>query len=217
MRQKSKIRDRDLMALFDGELEGEELARVERALAEDEQARGKLVAMRLTGELLREAVERDTRADDIADSVMAKLDAEPDVPLLEEPKLDQKAAPHTSEPANDNARTLWTLAAAAAAVAAGLFVWGNMAPNDVSSVAVAPKDDVVAVPSPPSQDIEALQPERPARPSIGTSVAKVDDEDAVEIAQLDFGTHTGSVFKVRDENTGASTAVVWVTDSGDDE
>jgi hypothetical protein len=209
-----KIPDRDLMLLHDGELDGEELERLERALEEDERARGKLSALRLTGSLLRESVEADTRADDIASAVMAKLDeadrGEPEeLPVLEQPKV-----PLGRPAANDNARTLWSLAAAAAAVAAGLFVWGSFsAPND-SAMAVAPHSEPVAEVA--SEHVEALQPTA-QRPAIGAAASKADDEDAVEIARLDFGAHTGSVFKVRDENTGASTAVVWVTSSGDDE
>lgn len=217
---RNKISDRDLMLLHDGELDGEELERLERALAEDERARGKLSALRYTGSLLRESVEADTRADDIAAAVMAKLDAVEEVAELEElPLLEQPKVPvDRAAPANDNARTLWSLAAAAAAVAAGLFVWGSFSSATESAVALAPRSEAVAEVA--SEHVEALQPpssfaaaERP----IGAAASKADDEDAVEIARLDFGAHTGSVFKVRDENTGASTAVVWVTSSGDDE
>jgi anti-sigma factor RsiW len=211
-----KIHDRDLMLFLDGELEGEELERLERALADDERARGKLLAMNVVGDALRDAANGDSRADGIADAVMAQLDAEPAEREHDLEAVKARALP-VATPANDNSRTLWSLAAAAAAVAAGLFVWGNMAPSD-APVATAPRTEAV-VESPAleaSERIEALEGAAPAAPAIGAA-KRVEDEDAVEIARLDFGAHTGSVFKVRDENTGASTAVVWVTDSGDDE
>jgi len=68
----------DLMAFADGELEGEDRARVERLVAENSEARSVVDAMRspAIGEWLEgEMAERAAAADGIAGAVMAKLPA----------------------------------------------------------------------------------------------------------------------------------------------
>jgi hypothetical protein len=68
----------ELMALADGELEGEARDRVEKLAAENEQARRVVEAMRAPalGVWLAEAMEeRTAAADGIADAVMGKIDA----------------------------------------------------------------------------------------------------------------------------------------------
>ncbi len=212
--------DSDLMRFFDDELDENEIAELEAALASDEasllEAEAKLDGLDLVRGLLIEAVDEDTRADGIADDVMAKLDDREELaPADAAPKLPLQKSKR-GVPANDNSRTLWTLAAAAAAVAAGMFIWGN-ADVDVDQIATAP-----APLEAPAQTVE------PAKETLGDAVgaapppqvagnASDEDEDAVEIAQLDFGAHSGSIFKVDNDSTGVHTAVVWVNDSGDDE
>jgi len=39
----------------------------------------------------------------------------------------------------------------------------------------------------------------------------------VEVASVDFGAHSGSVFYVPSGQAGLATAVVWVTDAGEEE
>jgi anti-sigma factor RsiW len=68
----------DLMAFADGELEGEDRARVEQLVAENSEARSVVDAMRspAIGEWLEgEMAERTAAADGIAGAVMAKLPA----------------------------------------------------------------------------------------------------------------------------------------------
>jgi hypothetical protein len=68
----------DLMAFADGELEGEDRARVERLVAENSEARSVVDAMRspAIGKWLEgEMAERTAAADGIAGAVMAKLPA----------------------------------------------------------------------------------------------------------------------------------------------
>jgi hypothetical protein len=68
----------ELMALADGELEGEARARVEKLAAESAEARRVVDAMRapVLGVWLAEAMaERTSAADGIADAVMGKIDA----------------------------------------------------------------------------------------------------------------------------------------------
>ncbi len=207
------ITDRALMRYFDDELDGEELEALEAALAARDAARDKLAGLGLVRDILREQVDGDTRGDGIADAVMASIDRNSDVPAAPRDELPMHKAPVTAAPANDNGRTLWTLAAAAAAVAAGLFVWGSAGP-DPDPVAARPRAAIEA-PAPAEPAPETLGETASAPSSAGASAR--DDEDAVEIAQLDFGAHSGSIFQVDTENTGVHTAVVWVTDMGDDE
>jgi anti-sigma factor RsiW len=68
----------DLMAFADGELEGEDRARVERLVAENSEARNVVEAMRspaIGAWLEGEMAERTAAADGIAGAVMAKLPA----------------------------------------------------------------------------------------------------------------------------------------------
>lgn len=219
--QMDTIADRELMRYFDDELDEGELAELEAALSSadgDEVAADKLVGLGLVSDILREAVDGDDRADGIADSVMAALDERSQAPSEPVPLVDPvplQPAPTTAAPANDNARTLWTLATAAAAVAAGLFVWGNTGidpePHATRSrtAVEAPVEMVAPAPETIGEVAEGA--------GAGATDATQEDEDAVEIAQLDFGAHSGSIFKVDNKNTGVHTAVVWVTDLGDDE
>ncbi len=204
--------DRDLMAYFDDELGDAEREPLEGALEAQQEALSKLGGLGFIGDVVREHVDGDERADGIADAVMAQLEGESAAPVAE----DVSPRPGVATPANDNARTVWTLAAAAAAVAAGLFVWGIGAQN-AESVAFAPMaPSALAAP----QDTVGPAPETlgdvAAAPQRGSTE---EDEDAVEIAQLDFGDsdHSGSIFKVDDEDVGGRTAVVWVNDLGDEE
>jgi hypothetical protein len=57
------------------------------------------------------------------------------------------------------------------------------------------------------------RPRAPLAPA--PTVAGVEEEeDGVEIAAVDFGTHRGSVFYVGDASAGR-TAVVWINDAGE--
>lgn len=186
--EKSAGRDLALMRFLDGELSPEEAADIERLLADDETARDKRAGLLLVGDILRDAVDGDTRADGIADAVMARLD--------EAPSPDEVAPKVASaKPANDNAKIIFVLATAAAAVAADLFVWGN---SDPDHVAIAPPPEPAietASPTPTPAEAEFLDAKEEAAP--------------VEVAAVDFGSQSGSVFYVSGEN--AATAVVWVT------
>jgi hypothetical protein len=197
------ISDLELMAYHDGELDDARAREVEDFLADDslaaDDARAKLAGLALVGAMMREQIDGDARADAVADEVMAALDGDIDAKLGKRPKLD--GAP----PANDNAGRLYMLAVAAAAVAAGLFVWGKTAPDETVALDRTGPTSIAIEAPPPAPSID------------GERASASSDEDealGVEIAAVDFGSQSGSVFYVPGGARGA-TAVVWVTDMGE--
>lgn len=213
---KTEISDRELMRFYDGDLDDERTEEIERWLDEgalDDEALDKLAGLDLVGDLLAEAVDGDERADDVVDAVMAKLDAagedadaEDDEAANEDVDAELVPLKKLQTPANDNAPRIYMLAAVAAAAAAGLYIWGNQG-QDVEPPphAYVPPTTMTAEPT--------ASPAAPAPPP--TAVGLADDEDeGVEIAAVDFGTHRGSVFYVGDASAGR-TAVVWINDAGE--
>jgi hypothetical protein len=210
--------DLELMRLHDGELDDATRERLEGQL--DGQARDKLRTMALLGEVLQSQVEHDERGDAIVDAVMAGLDEidaggeDVGAELLElsdrrpEPALPLQPTGKGGKPANDNARIIYAATALAAAVALGLFFWGSSDP----SVEIA--DSGRSGPT-------SLLPETAAAPvAAAAPSAEEEDEDAsegVEIASVDFGSQSGSVFYVSNDPSAGRTAVVWVTEIGDDQ
>jgi hypothetical protein len=208
------------MQLLDGELDEARHREVASWLAADGEMPAKLETMALVGDVLRAEVDRDERADAVADAVMAKLVEEP--PVKQEAEVVSLASRRLrhyakAEPANQNARSIFWLAGIAAAVAFGLFFWSR-AGLDRVDVASGPADGVASTAS-----VAALDPADssldPKWITAGpAAVAEVEEEPghAVEVAAVDFGSHTGSVFYVSAGHSVAATttAVVWVTDSG---
>jgi hypothetical protein len=219
--------DAELMSWFDDELDEQRSAEVAQWAEQDERAGDKLAGLRAIGELLRQDAEADERADGIAVQVMAKVRAddgleqatgevvpfpepapEPERVELLDTKLPRRKA------GNDNARTVYGLAAVAAAVALGLFFWGRGGPETASVADQGSLDsptEAVAATTAAAQRPTAVA----VAPTIGTDVESDDVATVgVEVAEVDFGARSGSVFYV---STGAgeadeTTAVVWVTD-----
>lgn len=188
--------DLDLMLYADGELEGERLAAVEAYLAQDEAARSKLLAMGMVSNVVREQAHGGaSKADDIADLVMAAIAAEP---KKADPPTEKQAAPARRKPANDNGRGLWAIAAFAAAAAAALLLWSRGSPTSGAHG--------VASTRPPPTSLSA--------PAPGAEV-----EPGVAVSAVDFGARMGAVFYVSSDSTEATTTVVWLSDdsSGGDE
>jgi hypothetical protein len=201
------IRDRELMRYLDGDLDEGPRRELERRLESDADARDKLAGLRLAGALVREHALADHRADSIADAVMGKLDAldeetaESERQLVAEREAPRKIA--TAKPANDNARPIWAVAALAAAAAAALFVWSKNEPDrDLASAPTA-----TSLPAEPS--VPAPPPESHA--SAAETVQDEGDDD-IEVATVDFGDNTGTVFYASAGR--APSAVVWVNDMG---
>jgi hypothetical protein len=215
--------DLELMLFADGELEGERLAEVEAFVARNADARHKLSSLGLVSDLVRErAVASASPADDIADMLMAQITAEagtngvihaiaaPPREVSEPAKPAKLApvaalAPRAAKPANDNARGIFALAAAAIAAAAALMIWGRTADvrpdvaSNLPTVQTEARPVVVAPPAP----IKIVEP-----------TADADGEHGVEVAAVDFGARMGSIFYVPTGSaaSNATTTVVWLND-----
>jgi anti-sigma factor RsiW len=164
----NRLNDELLMRLHDGELSDPEVRELERRLASDPQASSVLEGLHQIGDVVRAlASERSAAADGIADSVLARIEAEP------------CGSPPMSRPIPIRSR--WTLPAVAAtlAAAAALFVWLGRAPDPVESAPVA-----------------TLQPRPALEPSAAAPVSDEDIAPAVEIETVDFGSHNGAIFMV---------------------
>jgi hypothetical protein len=111
--------DIELMMFADGELTGDRREEVASYLEKSKDARLKLKAMDIVGELVRKDADRLAtayRADDIVGRVLAKVDADA-APSSEEKTatLEKRTSPTTrdafvpkSAPANDNGRFIYT-------------------------------------------------------------------------------------------------------------
>jgi len=229
------ISDLELMRYLDGELDEPELTELEARLAGDDEASGKLDGLEQLGDFLRQTVASDERGDAIADAVMVGIDAadseqadsedrgaEEDAEVIElpapKPKLDPVAGAQVAPPANDNSRLIYSVFAAAAAVAIGLFVWGSTGPGaDTVAMTDRPASEASEAAAAPEASPAAVAAEAARAKAEGEAAADDDDEPVVEIAAVDFGAQSGSVFYVSaGKNAAGSTAVVWVTDLGDE-
>lgn len=217
-----------LMQYFDGELDAAAVQDLESELSDDELAQ--LEALSFSEEMLSESVESDSRGDSISQGVMAALAeqvAMENEAVVTSLPTQQATRPAVSEDrtglakrraANDNARSIWALAAAAAAVAAGLFVWGKTEPvadYAASRVALpasaqAPSESSAMARNPLGIGKGVAAGAGAAMAGHGLAGQAEDDGSNVEV---DFGSHRGSVFLVGSGNsTAAMSAVVWVTD-----
>jgi anti-sigma factor RsiW len=209
--------DEELMQWLDAELGEPRRDEVTSWLEAEEELRSKLAAMGTVGDLLRDGVDGDERGDAIADAVMAKLVTEPDKTRdAEVVSLGSRRFRHYghAEPANQNARTIFWMAGVAAAVAFGLFFWSRMGIQELS---------VASGTSERSGDARSSAEVAPGDSSLepkwissGPAAAEREEDSgpAVEVAAVDFGSHSGSVFYVSAGHgeLGATTAVVWVTE-----
>ena len=198
--ERSRPTDLELMLYADGELEGERLAAVEARLAQDPGTRNKLLGLGAVGGLLREqALTSTASADDLADRIMASIEAEP---ARVAPRLPSNVVPMagrarrlvTHRLINSNPRAgLLAVAAVAVAAAAGLLFWGRTVPPADSPVAGLEAPAPLTVQAP-------LEPEGDVR-------------HGVEVAAVDFGARTGAVFYVPTGLSASSTTtVVWLSD-----
>jgi len=195
------------MQLADGELDVAREDELTKELSDD--ARDKLAALALTGELIAEEAHEDTRADGLAELIMAKIERD-ELPELEARDLPKfKMSVPSGAPANDNARRIFVLAAMAAAVAAGLMVWGRADPGTEVATQRREPTPMAASPSPSPSQVAALEPVVDDSVPVG--------EPGVEVAAVDFGESSGAVFYIDGAPNEPRTTVVWVTDeSGDD-
>ena len=177
----SRPSDELLMRLHDDELSDEELAELEQRL--DAEDRAKLDGLAQVGDFVRALGSKDeAAADDIADAVMARIDAG-EASRLGEPKASRWTLPAVG----------LTLAAAAA-----LALWVSREP---------PPPAPVAQPLPTAPAVVVRRD--PAPEPISTPEDEI--SPAVAIEAVDFGSHNGAIFMVSAGDE-ATTPVVWLTD-----
>lgn len=189
------------MLYVDGELDPARQTDVQSRIDRDPTARNKVAALRLAGELVREREIDLGIADGIADAVMAKI-AAGDLPAAD--KVAPIARQPQAQPANDNSRRIFYLAAAAVAAAAAFMIWGK---TDTGPT-VTPRP--VAVETAPGPALPS--PASAARGDDGPS-PDGDLDTGVEVAAVDFGARQGSIFYVPSGAAEAhTTTVVWLAD-----
>ncbi|MDP9150579.1 MAG: hypothetical protein M3O36_11655 [Myxococcota bacterium] len=186
----------ELMALADGELDGDAKARAEKMLAESVDARLVVDAMRAPhiGAWLRAAMDaRASGADGIADAVMDKL-AHP---------LPRSADAPPAGRAWRSSRAAFTLAGSALALAAGVAVYvrsGDRAAHEQAPVAIAG-----------ASGSAVLSPGASALASIGEP-----QKAGVEVDEIDSPSRSVSVFEIAvnapANAPGSPRVVIWIED-----
>lgn len=210
--------DMELMLYFDGELDEARSQQVEAYVLRDPSYGAKVAGLDISAGLIRESAVSSSLADGIADAVMVRIAATGPTdglngsrgaaayPLPASAFGGLKAARALGkQPANDNSRGIFVLAAVAVAAAAAMMIWGRTEAELPSAALTAPvSTEAVAVP--------------PSAPMDSTSLPGVDGEagPGVEVAAVDFGARMGTVFYVPQGSAGSSptTTVVWLADNG---
>lgn len=143
-------------------------------------------------------------ADTLVDGIMASIEAEPAQVAPRQPSNVVSLAGRTRRPARSNPRGgLLAVAALAVAAAAGLLFWGRTVTPPVGGLVAGAGRDAPTV----------LTVQAPLEP-------EGDVQHGVEVAAVDFGARTGTVFYVPTGLAASSTTtVVWLSDdsSGGDE
>jgi hypothetical protein len=211
----NKPTDLELMLFADGELDEPRREQIEEFLLSNAAARDKMAALRVVGAFV------GGQADDapsFADAIMARIDQEgpaatarPDnvIPLhgRRAPSPKSERAP-ASGLFGRTSRAVYYFAAVAVAAAAAMTLWIRVDPQ----MAALPPTTAIVPMSPAAPGAAAALAVEPA------AVAALDPEVGVEVAAVDFGTRSGTVFYVQGDDAapGATTTVVWVNDSGEE-
>jgi hypothetical protein len=234
--EKQSVRPRDLMLFLDGELDNAQLAEVERQLESDADARCHVVAMHLTGSILRERAEQSTAADSIADLVMARIDkgdlpaGEVEAPPALVAELPNGASRRSARPSDASEARPAREGAPRSLPHIGIPPSKRTANDNartiwaLTAVAVAAAaafmiwgkadDAPVAMPRPnPTESQLADPPPEVVRnpPPEAPTTPDTDVVGGVEVATIDFGSSQGSVFYVPGSG-GETTTVVWLAD-----
>jgi hypothetical protein len=203
----------ELMALADGELEGEEKERVERLAAESEDARRIVESFRASdvARWLDEALDaRGPAADGIADAVMARIEGPP--PRTTRPsRMPVRArGPRPGGARRSRVAVVGATVGVALALAAAIAMYVRAVPHVVPSAgSVGPEARGVPAASETDDIRGAGDPGRSASVSPGATPAG----RGVEVEEIDSPSHV-SIFEiaaVANAST-ASSVVVWVDD-----
>ena len=227
--------DMELMMFVDGELDEERHREVADYLEGSNDARLKLKAMGIVGEVVRKDADKLAtmcRADEIVAGVFAKIDADEASPNATEDSARvvplstartataSKAARaskssitgKTTTATNDNGRLILGLAALASAAAFVLWMWGNGArpaplPPSEGPVAQAPTEAPTSVAAAPLPTNEGAAPQATA-----SKVEAADSgEPGVKVASVNWGENKpGAVYYVPKDTDGSTTTVVWL-------
>lgn len=193
----------ELMAYTDGELAGDDLARIEQLVRTNDEARRVVEAMGGLGDLVREAI--DTRwieqhAAPIAAAVMVKLDAEPTV--VKKRSRESERVRQLPIGRRVGAVAVGVLAMAAAAF---LFVRAQEAKNGAGPTASAQPTASQTV-SPPQTLAQGSPTSSGSQAAPGTA--------GVDVEQVESPSHQVSVFYLPAAdpaaNSNASSVVVWI-------
>jgi hypothetical protein len=191
----------ELMAFADGELDGQARARAEQLVAESEEARRLVEAMRTpaTNAWLERAIEsRAHAADGIADAVMAKLEAAGDEDGVV--RLAAAAGRRVSRVHTTRASVLAALALAAGAV---VYVLSRQ-PAGGESTPVASVVAPTLEARPPAATLSAFAENR-ATPSQGVEVDEIDSPSrGVSVFEIPLGSGAAAA--------GPSSVVIWIDD-----
>jgi hypothetical protein len=199
----------ELMALADGELDGAARERAERLVAESDEARQVVEAIRGSrlGMWLGETTAaRSAAADGIADAVMARLDGAAASPLREEGGVVRLAA--SRKVRNGSRRPVLAAGVAAAlALAAGVAVVVRAVQLDATAPA-----PVASVDAPSSVGTFPVAPTVVAQQSAGP-------KQGVEVDEIDSPSRGVSVFEIplgsaaaAAASAGPSSVVIWIDD-----
>lgn len=215
-----------LMAYADGELRPEEAAQVEAWLAESEEARRVVASFAPLGDFVRTTVAAGQVREpcDVADAVMARIDA---LPKAEESSVSTGRASVVPLPFWKNARVM--AAAGAVAMAAGMFLWlqprGAMRGESAmisretarSQSLIPSQDPSQASAAAPAMEARGVTSEE-ARVAASALAASSDDDDnddvSVKVHAVEAISNVSLFYTpaVTTEIEGASSVVFWLSD-----
>jgi anti-sigma factor RsiW len=196
----------ELMAYADGEVDDDDRARIEARLATDRAYAAQLRVLSALGDFTRDEAPRiyeRARVDDVADTVMARLAEDRDLPAN-----DIEAAPaSTLATRRRRATFVWGAVGivAAAAAAFALYVSGHpdgrsnehqatIASTSTPTTQTTATDTIAVAPTPPKKHVEE-------------PVAPPPQQGGVEVEDLEVGEGATVIYA-----SGQQGAVVWVTD-----
>ena len=201
-----------LMRYFDGELTAEEEAEVERYLRADPEARRFADNLELLGDVVRDAaMKRASAHDDLADSVMARLDAEVPgaaLPVQQAPRPLDAGRPRLAAVNGRSPAKVAALVGVSLALAAGAaLVLRTTGPSRPELVSQGPTASTSAAQYAPKHAEELA-----AGSADAAERAAPESSASASIETVDFGSSAGTIFLAGEEDGEETTPVVWVMD-----
>jgi hypothetical protein len=202
------IEDEALQQLHDGALDAARLADVQQHLSSCESCAGRGAKLDRLQRLLRVSADEVSSGID-SDALFARISSGIEAAREVAPARQEVASVGSSWLTRLFEQHRWAPAAGvmvAAAAAVLLTLYKPIEPEDAH--------EAVGLPSggnnPPAEPGVAPTPAEPT-PAEPTAGAVVPGNTRSEVVEVDFGTHTGTVFDIAMDD-GTSTAVVWIND-----